>query len=64
MGGKQEERGWRDNGTLLDFNHILVFDPASGDWFDQRTSGGPPSPRMDFRTACLSTDDAYEMYAF
>ena len=47
---------------LIGFTTVSVFDPAKQEWWNQTTTGGEPSPRMQFCTAGInSTNGTYEM---
>lgn len=49
-------------GGLIDFRQVSVYDPAKKQWFNQSTTGTPPSGRVDFCTAGVnSTNGTYEM---
>ncbi len=46
----------------LDFSTLAVFDPTTGNWWNQTTTGAAPIPRIDFCTAGTnSTNNTYEM---
>lgn len=48
--------------SLIDFTVVSVFDPVSQQWWNQTTTGDPPSPRIEFCTAGIpSSSDTYEM---
>lgn len=47
---------------LVGLSTVSVFDPAKQEWWNQTTSGSPPSPRVSFCTAGInSTNGTYEM---
>ena len=47
---------------LVSFETLSVFDPAKKEWFNQTTTGNPPSPREQFCVAGInSTNNTYEM---
>lgn len=47
---------------LIGLSKVSVFDPAKQEWWNQTTSGNPPSPRISFCTAGInSTNGTYEM---
>ncbi len=49
---------------LISFDTVAVFDPAKREWFNQTTTGSPPTSRLEFCTAGInSTNGTYEMYA-
>lgn len=48
---------------LISFDTVAVFDPEKQQWFNQTTTGSPPTARIEFCTAGLpSTNGTYEMY--
>lgn len=48
---------------LIGFDTVAVFDPEKQQWFNQTTTGSPPTPRLEFCTAGLpSINGTYEMY--
>ena len=48
---------------LISFDTVAVFDPAKQEWFNQTTTGSPPTARLEFCTAGInSTNGTYEMY--
>lgn len=48
---------------LLSFEYVSVFDPSQQRWYNQSTTGTPPSGRIQFCTAGVnSTNQTYEMY--
>ena len=56
--------GW-DGNSLIDFGHVLVFDPASGSWYNQTTTGNKPAPRYSICTAgAASTNGTYEIFVY
>lgn len=47
---------------LVGLSTVSVFDPATQEWYNQTTTGSPPSPRVSFCTAGInSTNGTYEM---
>ena len=47
------------------FGAVQLFDPASGAWYKQTTTGSTPSPRTSFCTAgAASTDNTYEILVY
>lgn len=47
---------------LVSFDTVAVFDPAKQEWFNQSTTGSPPTSRLEFCTAGIeSTNGTYEM---
>ena len=47
----------------ISFDTVAVFDPAKQEWFNQTTTGSPPSARVEFCTAGInSTNGTYEMF--
>ena len=58
MGGDDE------NGDI-DFVTVLIYDPASGAWYKQTTTGNVPRSRSYFCTAgAASTNDTYEIFVY
>lgn len=54
--------GGADDGGLIDFGTVLVFDQSGGGWYNQTTRGSKPAPRVNFCTAGIaSTNNTYEM---
>lgn len=50
---------------LIDFGYVEVYDPASGLWYNQTTTGSKPSPRVEFCTAgAASANDTYEIFVY
>ena len=46
----------------LNFSMLAVFDPITGSWWNQTTTGAAPIPRIDFCIAGInSTNNTYEM---
>ena len=57
MGG-----GVAQGDASLAFSMLAVFDPITGNWWNQTTTGAAPIPRIDFCTAGInSTNNTYEM---
>ena len=56
--------GWDSNGNI-GFGQVVVFDPASGSWYNQTTTGNEPAPRGNFCTAGIaSTNGTYEIFVY
>ena len=56
--------GW-DGNSLIDFGSILVFDPTSGSWYNQMTTGNNPFPRYSIcTTGAASTNGTYEIFVY
>ena len=56
--------GW-DGNNLIDFGYVSVFDPASGSWYNQTTTGNKPFPRYSICTAgAASTNGTYEIFVY
>ena len=48
--------------NLLSFDSVLIFDPSTQDWYNQTTTGSPPTPRREFCAPGISsTNNTYEM---
>ena len=57
--------GGGDGNGLIDFGYVQVYDPASGLWYNQTTTGSKPGPRVEFCTAgAASTNDTYEIFVY
>ena len=57
--------GGGDGNGLIDFGYVQVYDPASGLWYNQTTTGSKPGPRLEFCTAgAASTNDTYEIFVY
>ena len=57
--------GGEDNNGLIDFGYVQVYDPASGSWFNQTTTGSKPASRVNFCTAgAASTNGTYEIFVY
>ena len=62
MGGRYLTADNEENTGLIDFGTVSVFDPAKREWWNQKTTGSEPSPRVEFCTAGInSTNGTYEM---
>ena len=62
MGGQNDAHRTDGFASLIDFTVVSVFDPVSQQWWNQTTTGIPPSPRINFCAAGIpSTNDTYEM---
>ena len=47
---------------LISFDTVGVFDPETQQWYNQTTTGSPPTARIEFCTAGISsTNHTYEM---
>lgn len=47
---------------LISFDTVAVFDPVKQEWWNQTTTGSPPTSRIEFCTAGInSTNGTYEM---
>ena len=56
--------GW-DGNNLIDFGYVLVFDPTSGSWYNQTTTGNKPFPRYSICTAgAASSNGTYEIFVY
>ncbi|CRG90610.1 hypothetical protein PISL3812_07654 [Talaromyces islandicus] len=50
---------------LLSMDSVQIFDPASGDWYDQPVSGATPTPRQEFCLAGVASDNnTYEIFLY
>ena len=58
MGGA---RGPRSEDPLIDFSHVLVFDPATEQWYNQSTTGKKPDARIDLCAAGVNVNGTYDM---
>ncbi len=57
--------GGGDNNGLIDFGYVQVYDPASGSWYNQTTTGNRPASRVNFCTAGVaSTNGTYEIFVY
>ena len=57
--------GGVDRNGLIGLGYVRVFDPASGSWYNQTTTGSEPAPRYSFCTAGIaSTNDTYEIFVY
>ena len=62
MGG-EDSPGEDGPGDLLGFDSVLILDQSTQTWYNQTTTGSPPSPRTGFCTAGISSNNnTYEMY--
>lgn len=53
----------QSNPGLIRFDTVAVLDPEKRQWFNQSTTGSPPTARLEFCTAGFpSTNGTYEMY--
>ena len=56
--------GWDENG-LIDLGYVQVYNPASGLWYNQTTTGSKPASRVEFCTAgAASTNNTYEIFVY
>lgn len=61
-GGQSGQGGAGNLTTMIDFSTVSVFDPAKQLWWNQTTTGNPPSPKIEFCTAGMnSTNGTYEL---
>lgn len=57
--------GGTDSNGNIGFGQVLIFDPASGSWYNQTTTGNEPAPRGMFCTAGIaSTNGTYEIFVY
>ena len=49
-------------GPLIGFGTVLIFDPGTGSWFNQSTTGKPPEARDDCCAAAVSVNGSHDMY--
>ena len=57
--------GGGDGNGLIDLGYVQVYDPASGLWYNQTTTGSKPVSRVEFCTAgAASTNDTYEIFVY
>lgn len=53
------------NYELIPFGTVSVFDPTAKVWWNQTTTGTPPSPRFEFCIAGInSTNETYEIFVY
>ena len=48
-------------GPLISFGTVMIFDPGTGSWFNQSTTGKPPDARDDCCTATVSVNGSHDM---
>ena len=64
-GGVFVVMGGGDYNGLIDFGYVQVYDPASGSWYNQTTTGSKPASRVNFCTAgAPSTNGTYEIFVY
>lgn len=57
--------GGQDINNYISFSYVLVFNPESGLWSNQSTTGSPPAPRANFCTAGIaSTNGTCEIFVY
>ena len=57
--------GGADANGLIDLGYVQVYDPASGLWYNQTTTGSKPVSRVEFCTAgAASKNDTYEIFVY
>ncbi|KAF2140749.1 uncharacterized protein K452DRAFT_50805 [Aplosporella prunicola CBS 121167] len=63
LGGNQLNETGSDR--LLDWGVVSVFDPVSGKWWDQETTGNRPENRKEFCSTGLPSDNGtYEIFVY
>ena len=55
-------RGAGGAGSLIGMDTVLIFDPGTGSWFNQSTTGKIPEARMDHCAAAVSVNGSHDMY--
>jgi hypothetical protein len=51
--------------NLQSFDKVTIFDPSSGNFYNQSTTGNPPQPRAQFCTAGVaSSNGSYEIFVY
>jgi hypothetical protein len=51
--------------SLLDTSTVQIYDPATGTWYEQTTSGNVPEERKEFcMTGAASNNDTYEIMVY
>ena len=64
-GGVFVVMGGADTNGFIDFGYVQVYDPASGSWFNQTTTGSKPASRVNFCAAgAPSTNSTYEIFVY
>ena len=62
MGGENGIGNNDEDTALIDFGTVSVLDHGKKKWWNQTTTGSQPSPRIQFCTAGIASDnDTYEM---
>ena len=56
----------KDNGdNFLDSTTVQIYDPATGNWYEQATTGNIPEPRKSFcMTGAASNNETYEIFMY
>ena len=49
-------------GPGIGFGTVLIFDPGTGSWFNQSTTGKPPEARDDCCAAAVGVNGSHDMY--
>lgn len=65
IGGDQLGKVTNNTDDLLSMNSVQIFDPASGDWYDQPVTGNIPPSRKEFCLAGVaSKNSTYEIFLY
>ncbi|KAF4954315.1 hypothetical protein FGADI_5338 [Fusarium gaditjirri] len=66
MGGaKVKMPAFRNASEPVSFTNIIIFDPASKEWYYQQTSGVSPDPRIDFCSVGVQgQNNTYEIFIY
>jgi hypothetical protein len=65
VGGDQFGKYSPYSSALLSFSTVAVYDIASGNWYDQETSGDVPEGRKEYCCAGIaSTNNTYEIFIY
>lgn len=66
MGGDQVGKVKVNNDALLNMTYVQIYDPKTGKWYEQKTSGNPPEPRKEFCVSGVasSSDKSYEIFLY
>lgn len=54
--------GARGAGPGIGMSTVLIFDPGTGSWFNQSTTGKVPETREDHCAAAVSVNGSHDMY--